>query len=292
MDMTSTKPRRPWLAGLMSLLCGPLGQFYAGRLRRCICLYIFGVLLSFILMLCAIVLPIGYNGLTLLYICVIAYPVYLAIDAFLLAKRNRQTVLKRYQRWWFYLVMYFMFLEANYAIAIFLRVYIAEAFVIPTRSMAPTIQAGNRILVDKLFFSREHLCRSNVIVYRGPDQQFYVTRIAGLPDDTVEIKNERVLINGEEWDDGHAIYQGDLPPVKEMVNYGPIKIPPQHVFVLGDNRRKSRDSRFIGPIPISDVCGKARIIYWAQERVFPDPDDTKNYELGPIHWERMGMRLD
>ena len=143
-----------------------------------------------------------------------------------------QTILKRYQRWWFYLVMYFMFCGANYALANFVKVCVAEAFVIPTRSMAPTIQAGNRILVDKLFFSREHLQRSDVIVYRSEDQQFYVTRIAGLPEDTIEIKNEHVLINGTVWEDESTTYQGPLPQINEMINFGPIKIPPKHIFVL------------------------------------------------------------
>jgi signal peptidase I len=294
MEITSTKPRRPWLAALLSLLFGPLGQVYAGRLRRSICLFIFALFLFIILAFCTISLPIGQYGFMLLLLCVLAYPVCLAIDAFLLAKRNRHALLKRYQRWWIYIIIYIFFILANNVVAHFVRFFIVEAFVIPTRSMSPTIQAGDRFLVDKLCYNRKDLHRGDVVVYRrgSPDSQLYVTRIAGLPGDEIEIKNERVFINGTDWDDKHAEYQGPLPPVAEMLNHIPIKVPPNCIFILGDNRRRSKDSRLIGPISMSDVYGKARIIYWSQDRIFPDPEDTKHYELGPIRWERMCIRLD
>jgi signal peptidase I len=294
MEITSSKPRRPWLAALLSLFCGPLGQVYAGRLRRSICLWIFGTFLLYILVFCAIDLPIGHYGFISLMLCTLTYPIYLATDAFLLAKRNRHETLKRYQRWWIYIIIYFIFVLANNALAYFTRSYIAEAFVLPTRSMSPTIQAGDRFLVDKLYYNRNHLCRSDVVVYRseGPGSPLFVARIAGLPGDKIEIKKERVFINGTEWDDQHAVFQGPLPPVAEMINYGPIEVPPNSLFILADNRRKSRDSRLNGPFPISDIHGKARIIFWSQERIFPDPNNTRNYVLGPINWERMGTRLD
>jgi hypothetical protein len=62
--------------------------------------------------------------------------------------------------------------------------------------------------------------------------------------------------------------------------------------VLGDNRRRSRDSRISGPIPLADFYGKARLIYWSRPRQFPDPDDTTRYTHGPIRWDRIGARLD
>jgi signal peptidase I len=101
-----------------------------------------------------------------------------------------------------------------------------------------------------------------------------------------------VSVNGTEWDDLHAVFDGPLPPFGAPVNYGPTKVPADCCFLLGDNRRQSKDSRLIGPIPISDLRGKARLIFWSHERTFPNPADTTRYVSGPIHWERLGLRLD
>jgi len=294
METLSQKPRRPWLAAILSLFGGPLGQIYVGKLRRSLCLWLVGACFFPVIAFCLITLPIGRISFNLLLMCVLAFPVYFAVDAFLLAKRNRHASLKRYQRWWIYVIFFFVFLSANNCVAHFIRLFIAEAFVIPSRSMSPTIQPGDRILVDKLWYDIKHIRRNDLVVFRseGPNSPCYIMRIAGIPGDEIEIKNERVFINGTEWDDKHAVFKGLLPPLANFANFGPIKVPEDHFFVLGDNRRRAKDSRLRGPIPMSDLYGKAILIYWSQERIFPDPNDITHYELGPVHWERMGLRLD
>ena len=294
METSSFKPRRPWLAGVLSLLGGPLGQIYVGRLRRSLLLWFVGVCLSLLLGLSFISLPIGRFGLLVLCLYVVVFPVYLAADAFLLARRNRHALPKRYQRWWVYPLFFILFSLSSSAVAHFMRSYLTEAFVVPTRSMSPTIQPGDRVLVDKLWFNRTHIHRGNVVVFRskGPDFSMFLRRVAGLPGDELEIENERVFVNGTEWDDPHAVFNGPLPPYDVMVNYRRIKIPPGYCFLLGDNRRRSKDSRMEGPTPISDVYGIARCIYWSRERTFPNAGDTTHFVMGRIQWERVGLRLD
>jgi signal peptidase I len=294
METSSSKPRRTWLAGILSLLGGPLGQVYVGRLRRSLCLWIVGACLLPILCFCTISLPIGSFGFVLLVLCALAFPIYCAVDAFLLARWNRQAPLKRYQRWWIYILLLIVFCLANNAVAYFVRSSIAEAFVIPTRGMVPTIQPGDRIMVDRLWYNRNRIQRNDVVVFRseGPESPLFIQRVAGLPRDEIEIKNERVFVNGAEWHDSHAVFNGPLPPFGAPVNYGPIKVPLDCYFLLGDNRRLSKDSRLMGPIPMSDLHGIARIIYWSRERTFPNPADTTHYVTGPIQWKRLGLRLD
>ena len=108
-ESLSYHPRRPWLAGLLSLFLGPVGQVYAGCLRRSICLWFIGACLLPILGLSAVTLPTGRFGIFFLCFCAVIFPIYLSVDAFLLAKRKRHAPLKRYQRWWAYVLMYVLF---------------------------------------------------------------------------------------------------------------------------------------------------------------------------------------
>ncbi|MGD0897655.1 MAG: signal peptidase I [Thermoguttaceae bacterium] len=297
MEATSFRPRRPWLAALLSLLYVPVGQIYAGRLRRGLCLWSVGGCLLPILAYCSVALPIGRSGFVLLVLCALAFPLYSATDAFALARRFRHAPPKPYQRWWAYVAFFLGFAWATSVVTVIDRTFIAKTFVVPTHAMAPTIMPGDRILVDKLWYHREHLSRGQLVVFRGngPKSLMYVKRLAGLPGDEIEIKNERVFINGAEWDDPHAVLDGPPPPpflYDKVVNHKPVKVPPDCFYVLGDNRRASMDSRFTGPIPLSNLYGIGRMIFWSQERTFPDPSDATRYNSGPIRWDRIGLRLD
>jgi signal peptidase I len=290
---SSFKPRRPWLALLLSLSGGPLGQIYVGRLRRSLFLWFLSMCVLAVLIFCIISLPIGRIGLYLLCLFALAIPVFFAIDAFSLAKRNPNGPLKRYQRWYFYILFYVVLYFGNIAAALLVRSYIAEAFVVPTRGMSPTIQPGDRLLVD-IWNRHTPIRRDDIVVFRskGPGSPLFVQRVIGLPGDEIEVRNERVLINGVEWEDRHAVFDAPLPDCKEIVNYGPVKVPSDSCFLLGDNRRRSMDGRLRGPVPLSDIYGLARWIYWSRERKFPNPNDTSHYVLGPIYWNRLGLRLD
>ena len=294
MDATIARPRRAWLAAMLSLLCGPLGQIYVGRLLRSFVLWAIGSLLLPAILLAAISFPLGRLGFVIPLLCIAAYPFCLAIDAFFLARQNRDAPLKAYQRWWMYFLALAVFYIANSLVAHTARSYIAEAFVVPTRAMSPTIQPGDRVLVDKLRSNPERLQRNDIVVFRseGPDSPLYIMRLVGLPGDDIEIVQDRVRLNGLAVDDPHATIDEDSPPWPDLTNFGPIRIPSDSFFVLGDNRRNSKDSRVIGSIPFSDLHGKARMIYWSHERRFPDPRNRSHYEQGPISWNRIGTRLD
>ncbi|MBI82050.1 MAG: signal peptidase I [Planctomycetaceae bacterium] len=293
-EMTSTKPRRAWLAALLSLLGGPLGQVYTGHFGRGVLLWLIGTFLLPILWFLTVFLPLGRVGLMLLLLCALAFPIYLAVDAFLLARRNSGGPLKRYQRWWVYVLLFLVCVVANRAVTYAVRSFVAEPVVQPVRAMSPAIQAGDCVLIEKCYSSAERLRHHDIVAFRsdGLDSPLYVMRVAGLPGETIEIRNERVLINGVQWHDKCAVFEGPLSPHVDLANYGPLKIPSDCFFVLGDNRRVSKDSRLLGPIPFVDFYGKVRMIYWSQARVFPDPGDTSHYLPGPIRWDRMGTRLD
>ncbi len=278
----------------MSILGGPIGQIYVGKLRRSIVLWSISAVFLPVFVFATISLPIGRSALAVLLLCTIAFPIYLVVDAFLLAKRHRDIPLKPYQRLWVYLLAFVMFSVANNLVAFTVRSFVTEAFLVPTRGMSPTIQPGDRILVDKLWSRPTSLRRNDIVVFRseGPNSPLYVMRLVGLPGDEVEIKNEKLFVNGAAGNDRHAVIDRDLHADPDLSNFEPIQVPSDSFFVLGDNRRLSRDSRTIGPIPFSDLHGRARMIYWSHELRFPDPWDTSYYKLGPVSWSRIGTRLD
>ncbi len=166
-------------------------------------------------------------------------------------------------------------------LALFIRTFVVQAFKIPSGSMKPTLLVGDHILVNKFLygikipFINKTLIpvsdpkRGDVIVFIypvDPDKDF-IKRVIGLPGDKIEMSGKKVLINGKPYDDKHGFYSnlGRTTDAKvgENSHFGPVTVPEGHLFVMGDNRNHSYDSRFWGFVPLSSVKGKAFIIYWS-----------------------------
>jgi signal peptidase I len=178
-------------------------------------------------------------------------------------------------------------------LALFIRTFIVQAFKIPSGSMIPTLQIGDHILVNKLAYGvripfLDHYVaqfktpqRGDVVVFIFPEDRSkdFIKRVIGTAGDTVEIRNKKIYINGEAIDDSHAYFEGDEVPggVQIKDDYPPKKVPDNHIFVMGDNRDKSYDSRFWGYVDLNDVKGKAFLIYWSW-----DGGDRW------VRWERLG----
>ncbi len=165
--------------------------------------------------------------------------------------------------------------------AIFLRASVVEAFKIPSGSMIPTLMIGDHILVSKLSygvrmpFLRSTLVqysmpqRGDVVVFTRPDEPDspedesainIIKRVVGLPGDIVEVRGSRVFINDKILPETYARWQEG-----GVANFGPERVPDGHVFLLGDNRDHSRDSRFWhNPfLPLELIKGRALFIYWS-----------------------------
>ena len=168
-------------------------------------------------------------------------------------------------------------------LALIIRSFVVQAFKIPSGSMEPTLEIGDHILVNKFIygikipFTRVNLIplgtpkRGEVIVFIYPlePEKDFIKRVIAVEGDTVKIVDKKLYINGVEVPDPHAVYKEDtiLPAdVQKRDNFGPVNIPRGKLFVLGDNRDRSLDSRFWGFVPLEDVKGKAFIIYWSWNR--------------------------
>jgi len=151
------------------------------------------------------------------------------------------------------------------------RTYVAQMFYIPSGSMLPTLQVGDRIVVDKLAYRFGSVHRGDIVVFARPplvdaDYTDLVKRVIGLPGETIGVRNGHVTINGtvlsEPW-----LPQPEPLSEPSALSEGfslthPYTIPPDHYFVMGDNRPDSEDSRYFGPIPGSLIVGKMVLRVW------------------------------
>ena len=167
-------------------------------------------------------------------------------------------------------------------LALFIRTFVVQAFKIPSPSMVPTLVVGDHILVNKFLYgftipftdkkvlSLKEPERGDVIVFKYPKDpgMDFIKRCVAVGGDTVQIKDKVLFIDGEKVSDPHAAFLDErgysFPAHRD--NYGPVTVPEGKVFVMGDNRDNSNDSRFWGYVDLSAVKGKAMVIYWSWDR--------------------------
>lgn len=168
-------------------------------------------------------------------------------------------------------------------LALFARTFVVQAFQIPTPSMEPALLVGDHLLVNKMIFRvgggpllpGRAVRRGDVVVFRAPidPRRDFVKRCVGLPGDRVEIVNKVLRVNGVAVDESAYALHTDprtyphaplLPDaLRQRDNFGPVLVPADSYFCLGDNRDNSDDSRFWGVVPASAVKGRAVAIYWS-----------------------------
>jgi signal peptidase I len=147
-------------------------------------------------------------------------------------------------------------------IALIINLFLAQATQVLGQSMEPNLHTAQRVVVEKVTYRFIHgPRRGDIVVIDMPEQtEMLIKRVIGLPGETIEVRRGRVYIEGQELDEPWTVNPGGG-------SYGPHVIPPLHVFVLGDNRGASNDSRSFGPVPIEHVVGRAWFSYWPQEYV-------------------------
>lgn len=166
------------------------------------------------------------------------------------------------------------------ALALITRAAVAEPRYIPSESMLPTLKVHDRLIVEKISNYTQQYKRGDILVFYPPvdhentsflsntlkwlgfsSSPAYIKRVIGLPGETIEVRDGKVWINGQALDETSYIKD---PPLYEMP---PLKIPPGHFFMMGDNRNNSMDSHVWGPLPIKNVIGHAAFRFWPPQRI-------------------------
>ena len=157
-------------------------------------------------------------------------------------------------------------------LAVVIRTFFFQAFKIPTGSMRATLIESDRVLVNKFLYRFKDPQRGDVIVFRYPvdGKKDFIKRLVGLPGETVEIRQGKILINGKLVEETSKLRKNYYYN-REDWDYGgenrQIKVPDNAYFVLGDNSAQSSDSRNWGFVPKKNLVGKAFMIYWPPKRV-------------------------
>ena len=173
-------------------------------------------------------------------------------------------------------------------LALFIRTFIVQAFKIPTGSMEENLLIGDHLLVNKFVLGPTAsplerallpvgtVKRDDIVVFKYPEEpdRDFIKRVIGLPGETVEVREMKVYINGKALDEPfvHFLQPPASPSEFHEVTssdvrerYGPVTIPPNQYFVMGDNRDNSQDSRYWGFLPREYIKGRALVIYWSYE---------------------------
>ncbi|MBF6567396.1 MAG: signal peptidase I [Candidatus Binataceae bacterium] len=198
-------------------------------------------------------------------------------------------------------------------LALVIRSFLIQAYKIPSGSMEPTLLIGDHLLVNKLAYGlrmpdslfgltplageipygrylmrlgRVH--RGDVVVFVFPmdNTKDFIKRVIGVAGDSVAVKDGKVYLNGSPMNDPHGSYElssRDRVRLSPRDNFGPVVVPPGKLFMMGDNRDHSYDSRFWGFVNIDAVEGKALVIYWSW--------DSDGNSLLPVRWSRFGMLI-
>lgn len=141
-----------------------------------------------------------------------------------------------------------------------IKTFVVQPFMIPSGSMEPTLEIGDRVLVNKFVYRFAKPEVGDIVVFKSPDdtRTDYIKRVVAVEGQTVSIAGDKLVVDGvpitESYTHGTPTEPGDL----EL----PVRVPKGQVFLMGDNRTNSTDSRWFGPQPISRVLGKAFMIYW------------------------------
>lgn len=154
-----------------------------------------------------------------------------------------------------------------FALSWVLRTYVIEARKIPTPSMVPTIQIDDRVIVDKFFFKRfDHIRAGDIIVFHPPPKANstvdFIKRVVAIAGDKVEIRNHTIYVNGQPLYEPYVVN-------RSKNDFAEIVVPEDSVFVMGDNRNKSADSREWGFLPTKNITGRSLFRYWPMDQFGP-----------------------
>lgn len=276
-----SRRRKWWAAALLTVLLPGLGQVYNGQVKKGLLFFCIIWLWFVVLWATAGLAFAPFNIIIPVLVFLSAY-IYILRDAIIIARRIGELYqLKIYNKWYLYLLAIVISALIQSPV---IKHTLIEAYKIPAGSMQPTLLVGDYILADKLTYRFKNPNQGDIIIFKFPGnlKQNYIKRLIATEGQVVEIRNKKVYVDGKlgveppnsKYTDQTASTIGN--PNRD--NFGPYRVPKGHLFVMGDNRDNSYDSRFWGPLDRRLVLGKAKTIHWSW--------DSKTHS---VRWNRIGQ---
>ena len=281
------KPRKPCIAALLSFFTIGLGHIYAGEAKKGVVLYCLALGGHLAILLAPLVIKFNIFIMICFSLFALSYFIYCLLDAAKTArKRSASYSLRKFNKWYVY---FLCFVFANLIIQPVLTGALKEqavkAYKIPSGAMIPTLLVGDHIIVDRFIYKNNKPKRGDVVVFEFPKDPAldYIKRVVAVGGDIVEIEDKKLFINEVQQEGKIAIHQDkSILSVSQgpRDNFGPITVPENSVFVMGDNRDNSFDSRFWGFVDESKIKGKSMSIYWSWDK-----------ENSTVRWDRIGKEI-
>ncbi|MCO5144378.1 MAG: signal peptidase I [Oligoflexia bacterium] len=294
------KVRKPWISFIFSLLCPGLGHLYNGKLLPVLIAFIIGAILTIFTTLYFLG---NLTNLLLALSAGILFDFAFALHSFYQAKKLPVLELKRFQRWWVYVI---------YAVVLygipdgygFLMPTRLKSFQIPSESMVPNLLIGDRLVADGWAYWGKRPKRGDIVVFKYPKDQtiFFVKRLIGLPGDKVQFKKGELYLNDVlvpqvrtstpsenngpwsfvQFTENLEGKEYTVQRAQPMVNndFGPINVPENSFFMVGDNRDRSSDGRVWGFVDSSLIVAQMNFIFFSYDE-----------KSGQIRWDRIGKHV-
>ena len=234
-------------AALANIVGIGLGYVYVGRLQYA--LAFIGVVICAVAMVGWSRLVFVPDAITIIVVACMLIGLVPIVHCALIALRAAEQPRRAYNRWW----VYVLWIIASWILGEILVsarpvLFGFEPFRLPAASMAPTLERGDFVMVDSWYYDREEPRFGDLVVFTVPERDgvLYVKRIVGMPGDHVELRDDALIRNGDSVEEPYVSLTSRRSDA--MRNFGPVDIPDNHYWLLGDNRHNSRDSRVFGAV--------------------------------------------
>jgi signal peptidase I len=263
-------PRRsPVFAGVLSFFAPGSGHIYIGQYRRGIVLILAFILLQPILLLAGFVVAPTFRAVSSFMIAILLaallLTLFITIDAIRLARRGGQGT--RWYVWIGAILLCWIGFFATSVLGAVIKPHLPwRTFTIPSASMEPTLHVDEWLIADMRYYDKHAPARGDVVLYRVPidNETIYIKRIVGLPGDRVVFRDGHAVVNGAATDEPFANF-GD--PKAFFNTTAEVTVPPEQLFVVGDSRANSTDSRVRqhGMVPVSNLIGRAAEVFMTDQ---------------------------